>query len=75
MKTQHSTKSVERPTSTTEIVTAAAQLADEGRADQALHLIVSSKSLSPEITNARGVCLMRLGQINDAVQVYRPLVH
>lgn len=52
----------------------AVRLAEAGEYEKALHALAKGGSGSPEVTNARGVCLMRLQRASDAVQVLRPLV-
>lgn len=50
------------------------RLLDEGRLDEAIVLVRSRGSSAPAMQNAYGVCLMRLGQVESAVRVYRSLV-
>lgn len=52
----------------------AIHLADSGHCEQALGLLNKGNSLSREITNARGVCLMRMGQAEEAVRILRGMV-
>ncbi len=52
----------------------AARLADTGKSQEALRLLASESNSSNEVLNARGVCLMRLGRIDDAIRVFRSLV-
>ncbi|UUO07307.1 hypothetical protein M4951_03120 [Blastopirellula sp. J2-11] len=52
-----------------------ADLLKQGRADKALHLLRPSKrNHDARLINARGVCQMRLGLIDQAVSTYRTLV-
>ena len=45
-----------------------------GQPKQALDLLARSKDHSPWSTNATGVCLLRLGQADRAVELFRNLV-
>lgn len=56
------------------VVKKVASLADAGQLEQAIHQLASSNLLTGDIRNARGVCLMRMGRVDDAVQLYRSLV-
>jgi hypothetical protein len=47
------------------------ELLDHDRPDEALHLITHSGNDSPEMENARGVCLLRLGRLDEAISVLR----
>lgn len=49
-------------------------LLNEGRAKDALELLSRCGSNSPPEQNARGVCLMRLGLTEKAIDLYRRLV-
>ena len=49
-------------------------LADSGSPDQALALLNHSHSRVDLIENARGVCLLRLGNVDGAVHLFRSLV-
>lgn len=52
-----------------------ADLLKIGRADKAIHLLRPSKRHhDSRLTNARGVCQMRLGLIEQSVSTYRTLV-
>lgn len=48
-------------------------LLERGRADRALEVLNERGAHTPETMNARGVCLLRLGQALKAVEVYRNL--
>jgi predicted Zn-dependent protease len=50
------------------------KLLQAGQPKQALDLLARSKDHSPWSTNAAGVCLLRLGQADRAVELYRNLV-
>ena len=50
-----------------------ARLADAGQADKALALLSNSGLNSDAARNARGVCLLRLGRIDDALRLFRSL--
>lgn len=52
----------------------AVRLAESGRYEQALAVLNRSSFNTEAIRNARGVCLMRLGRIEDALRVFRSLV-
>ena len=56
------------------MVSEVARLADAGQLDQALHLLNSVNTVSDSERNARGVCLMRMSRIEDAVRTFRVLV-
>ena len=45
-----------------------------GQPRRALDLLARGKVQSPWATNATGVCLLRLGQADRAVELFRPLV-
>lgn len=47
------------------------ELLDNDRPDEALKYITRSGNDSPEMENARGVCLLRLGQFDEALAVLR----
>lgn len=49
-------------------------LLDTGRAEQALDLLKGGGNRSKAAVNAYGVCLMRLGRIDEATAVFRKLV-
>lgn len=51
----------------------AQRLIDAGQPDQALKVLGRSKLTTDEVRNARGVCLLRLGRIDDALQQFRTL--
>ncbi|REJ90632.1 MAG: tetratricopeptide repeat protein [Planctomycetota bacterium] len=51
-----------------------AQLLSEGQPAQALALLDRSNLNSPAFVNARGVCLMRLTRLDDALRLFRSLV-
>jgi hypothetical protein len=50
------------------------RLIEEKKEEEALKLLHRAKLSSPEITNARGVCMLRAGNAGRAVEVLRPLV-
>ncbi len=45
------------------------ELLDHDRPNDALDFIIHSGSDSPEMENARGVCLLRLGRFDEAIEV------
>ncbi len=49
-------------------------LLDAGRIDDAMHVIRQSGIASNELRNAMGVCLLRRGQYDKAIELYRLLV-
>ena len=49
------------------------KLIDTNQLHEALQMITRIKSRTDPMLNAQGVCLMRLGQIKDAVKVLRAL--
>lgn len=50
------------------------KLLQEGQPRRALDLLVRSKPHSPWSTNATGVCMLRLGQAESAVELFRTLL-
>lgn len=56
------------------VLNQAEKLLQAGQARQALDLLARSKVHSPWSTNATGVCLLRLGQADRAVELFRNLV-
>ncbi|MCA9111355.1 MAG: hypothetical protein KDA52_15485 [Planctomycetaceae bacterium] len=56
------------------LIDKAVRLVDTGQLEQAIKVLASSNLNTHAIRNARGVCLMRLGRVADAVQLYRSLV-
>jgi hypothetical protein len=51
------------------------QLLEDDRPGEALSFITHSANDSPEMKNARGVCLLRLGRLDEAVAVLRELAY
>lgn len=49
-------------------------LLQQGKPEQALNVVNSARLTSPEMDNARGVCLMRMGNLEQATQHFRHLV-
>ena len=49
-------------------------LLDANQPEKALELLQRSRDISSTVENARAVCLMRLGQSTDALNMLRPLV-
>ncbi|MBL8814789.1 MAG: hypothetical protein JNL58_02075 [Planctomyces sp.] len=49
-------------------------LLELGRIEDALHIATSQSSGNPAQSNARAVCLMRLGKADEAVRVLRSVV-
>ncbi|MEZ6062599.1 MAG: hypothetical protein R3C19_19830 [Planctomycetaceae bacterium] len=56
------------------LVDKAARLADTGKLRDALSLLLSASMPTDKVRNARGVCLMRLEQYDDAVRTYRSFI-
>ncbi|MCA9174863.1 MAG: hypothetical protein KDB14_10310 [Planctomycetales bacterium] len=52
----------------------AMQLVEAGELEQALKRLTKESSCSPDVLNARGVCLLRLGRTADAIRVLRSFV-
>lgn len=50
------------------------RIAQSGQLDAALEKSTASEGTSPELRNARAVCLMRLGRPEEALAVYRGFV-
>jgi hypothetical protein len=51
------------------------ELLDQGRPGEALNYITRSGNESPEMENARGVCLLRLGRFDEAIAVLRDITY
>lgn len=49
-------------------------LLESGQPQQALNRVNASRTADPQLKNARGVCLLRLGEPQKALQLYRALV-
>lgn len=49
------------------------ELLDQDRPDEALNIVTRSGDDSPEMNNARGVCLLRLGRLDEAVKVLQDI--
>jgi hypothetical protein len=47
------------------------ELLDHGHHSEALNFITHFDVNSPEIENARGVCLLRLGKLDEAISVFQ----
>ncbi len=56
------------------VLNQAEKLLQAGQPKQALDILARSKVHAPWSTNATGVCLMRLGQTDRAVELFRNLV-
>jgi len=50
------------------------QMLSQGQAEQALDLLNRSGGDSPAVRNARGVCLLRMGKLDAAKNIFRDLV-
>lgn len=50
-------------------------LIDSNQLQEAIQLITRTKSQTDQMLNAHGVCLMRLGQVEDALKVLRTLAY
>jgi hypothetical protein len=51
------------------------ELLDHDRPGEALKFITHSDNGSPEMENARGVCLLRLGKFDEAIAVLQKVTH
>jgi hypothetical protein len=51
------------------------ELLEHDRPDEALSFIAHSDNDAPEMENARGVCLLRLGRLDEALEVLRNLIY
>ena len=49
------------------------ELLDQDRPDEALNIVTRSGDDSPEMQNARGVCLLKLGRLDEAVKVLQDI--
>ncbi len=49
------------------------ELLDHDRPGEALNFITHLGNRSPEMQNARGVCLLRLGRFDEAIEVFQDL--
>ncbi len=65
------TRTVEAPTPLQHI----RELLDHDRAGDALNFILRSRDDSPEMENARGVCLLRLGRFDEAIEVLQDVTY
>lgn len=63
-----------RPPEIIDLLTQVDQLLRTDRAEQALAVVEGSGLRSPWVQNTRGVCLLRLGRTNQAIEVLRNLV-
>ncbi|MCC6680192.1 MAG: hypothetical protein IT445_04735 [Phycisphaeraceae bacterium] len=69
-------KTAESPTTDiNQLLDAVQQMMDQGRAAQALDMLNTAGNNSQAARNARGVCLLRLGKIEEAVRLFRDLVY
>lgn len=59
---------------TAEVLQRAVQSIEAGHFDKAFNQLASLGSVSHEVVNARGVCLMRMGKARQAVDLFRSLV-
>jgi len=59
------------PTYVERLLDKVTELADSGRANEALALLTNFDLQSPELLNATGVCLMRCERYDDAIRVFR----
>ncbi|MCB9871916.1 MAG: hypothetical protein H6837_18835 [Planctomycetes bacterium] len=69
---QHKTQVVQQAT-VTALLQHVAQLLEQDNPEQALQLLDRAAAGDSYLDNARGVCLMRMGRIKDAVFVFRRL--
>ncbi len=51
------------------------ELLDHDRPDEALNFITHSGNDSPEMKNARGVCLLRLGRLDEAIAILEDVTY
>jgi sugar phosphate isomerase/epimerase len=51
------------------------ELLDQGRPDQALDFVTRLGNGTPEMANARGVCLLRLGRLDEAIEVLEDITY
>jgi len=51
------------------------ELLDHDRPNEALNFITHSGDESPEMKNARGVCLLRLGRFDEAISVLQDVTY
>lgn len=80
-KTASSTRNTSSSTSSgnlsgqvSEILQKVEQLLEQGRINDALHAATSQSSGNPAQSNARAVCLLRLGKPEEAVRILRSIV-
>lgn len=55
-------------------ISKAAELADAGEVEKAFKLLLALNNPTDAVYNARGVCLMRLGRLDEALRVFRAFV-
>ncbi|MCG3180050.1 MAG: hypothetical protein BIFFINMI_02404 [Phycisphaerae bacterium] len=53
----------------------AASLLERNHPEQALARLSKARGAEPAVENARGVCLMRLGRVDEALELYRRLLY
>jgi hypothetical protein len=51
------------------------ELLEQDRPDEALDFVIRSDNNAPEMKNARGVCLLRLGRIDEAIAVLEDITY
>jgi len=66
--------SVSKPPEIAELLAKVQVLLDERQPAKAIELITRSRLISPWVQNAIGVCRMRLGQTQSAVDLFRGMV-
>jgi hypothetical protein len=71
---QESAKADTRPPEVAALLAQVEELLHEDRPRAAFDLLARSKNGSPWVMNARGVCLLRLGEIESAIQLFRGMV-
>ena len=59
---------------TTDVLETVRQLLAQGHAEQALEVLNGSSLASSQVENIRGVCMLRLGNIEQATKIFRHLV-
>ncbi len=63
-----------RPSEVTDLMDRVGGLLGEGQPRKALDLLARSRAGSPWAVNATGVCLLRLGDVRGAIELFRGLV-
>ncbi len=61
-------------TDTIAVINRAKDLLDAGHSENAMKVLTDSGMASPAVENARGICLLRLGRLGAAMNIFRDLV-